>query len=91
MGTTTASLMKDFGLCATMFLCGRNSESRTGLRTNSSTSGLLRLSWPKLCPDPIILIQDYHFSLLRMIRERLPNATFGTFLGRTLRLLAFVH
>ncbi len=33
-----------------------------------------------LCPDPIVLIQDYHFSLLpRMIRERLPNATIITF------------
>lgn len=31
-------------------------------------------------PDPIILVQDYHFALLpRMIRERLPNATIITF------------
>ncbi len=31
-------------------------------------------------PDPIILIQDYHFALLpRMLRERLPNATIITF------------
>ena len=31
-------------------------------------------------PDPLILIQDYHFALLpRMIRERLPNATIVTF------------
>jgi trehalose-6-phosphate synthase len=31
-------------------------------------------------PDPIVLIQDYHFSLLpRMIRERLPDATIITF------------
>ncbi len=31
-------------------------------------------------PDPIILIQDYHFALLpRMIRERLPAATIITF------------
>jgi trehalose-6-phosphate synthase len=30
--------------------------------------------------DPIVLIQDYHFSLLpRMIRERLPDATIITF------------
>jgi trehalose 6-phosphate synthase len=31
-------------------------------------------------PDPIVLIQDYHFALLpRMIRERLPRATILTF------------
>ena len=31
-------------------------------------------------PDPIILIQDYHFALLpRMMRERLPQATIVTF------------
>jgi trehalose 6-phosphate synthase len=31
-------------------------------------------------PDPIILVQDYHFGLLpRMVRERLPNATIITF------------
>jgi trehalose 6-phosphate synthase len=31
-------------------------------------------------PDPIILIQDYHFALLpRMIREKLPEATIITF------------
>jgi trehalose 6-phosphate synthase len=31
-------------------------------------------------PDPVILIQDYHFALLpRMIRERLPDATIITF------------
>ena len=31
-------------------------------------------------PDPIILIQDYHFALLpRMLRERLPQATIVTF------------
>jgi trehalose 6-phosphate synthase len=31
-------------------------------------------------PDPIILIQDYHFALLpRMIREKLPAATIVTF------------
>jgi trehalose 6-phosphate synthase len=31
-------------------------------------------------PDPIILVQDYHFGLLpRMIRERLPQATIITF------------
>jgi len=31
-------------------------------------------------PDPIILIQDYHFALLpRMLRERLPDATIVTF------------
>jgi len=31
-------------------------------------------------PDPLILVQDYHFALLpRMIRERLPNATIVTF------------
>ncbi|HEX6575116.1 MAG TPA: trehalose-6-phosphate synthase [Gemmatimonadaceae bacterium] len=31
-------------------------------------------------PDPIILIQDYHFALLpRMIREKLPAATIITF------------
>jgi trehalose 6-phosphate synthase len=31
-------------------------------------------------PDPIILVQDYHFALLpRMIRERLPDATIITF------------
>jgi trehalose 6-phosphate synthase len=31
-------------------------------------------------PDPIILIQDYHFALLpRMIREKLPQATIITF------------
>jgi trehalose 6-phosphate synthase len=31
-------------------------------------------------PDPIILVQDYHFALLpRMIRERLPAATIVTF------------
>jgi trehalose 6-phosphate synthase len=31
-------------------------------------------------PDPIILIQDYHFALLpKMIRERLPDATIVTF------------
>ena len=31
-------------------------------------------------PDPIILIQDYHFALLpRMLRERLPRATIITF------------
>ena len=31
-------------------------------------------------PDPIILIQDYHFGLLpRMIRDRLPDATIITF------------
>jgi len=31
-------------------------------------------------PDPIILVQDYHFALLpKMIRERLPDATIVTF------------
>jgi trehalose-6-phosphate synthase len=31
-------------------------------------------------PDPIILVQDYHFALLpQMIRERLPEATIITF------------
>ncbi len=31
-------------------------------------------------PDPIILIQDYHFALLpKMLRERLPEATIVTF------------
>jgi trehalose 6-phosphate synthase len=31
-------------------------------------------------PDPIILVQDYHFALVpRMIRERLPRATIITF------------
>jgi trehalose 6-phosphate synthase len=31
-------------------------------------------------PDPIILVQDYHFSLLpKMVRERLPDATIITF------------
>ncbi|MFO1151246.1 MAG: trehalose-6-phosphate synthase [Alsobacter sp.] len=31
-------------------------------------------------PDPIVLIQDYHFALLpRMVRERLPQATIVTF------------
>lgn len=31
-------------------------------------------------PDPIILVQDYHFALLpRMIRKRLPHATILTF------------
>jgi trehalose 6-phosphate synthase len=31
-------------------------------------------------PDPIVLIQDYHFALLpRMIRDRLPEATIITF------------
>jgi trehalose 6-phosphate synthase len=31
-------------------------------------------------PDPIVLVQDYHFALLpRMIRERLPEATVITF------------
>jgi trehalose 6-phosphate synthase len=31
-------------------------------------------------PDPIVLVQDYHFALLpRMIRERLPAATIITF------------
>ncbi len=31
-------------------------------------------------PDPIILIQDYHFALLpKMLRERLPRATIITF------------
>jgi trehalose 6-phosphate synthase len=31
-------------------------------------------------PDPIILVQDYHFALLpKMIRERLPEATIITF------------
>jgi trehalose 6-phosphate synthase len=49
-------------------------------------------------PDPIILIQDYHFALLpRMIREKLPEATIITFstdcleaasLGSTLNSIA---
>jgi trehalose 6-phosphate synthase len=31
-------------------------------------------------PDPIVLVQDYHFALLpRMIRDRLPEATIITF------------
>ena len=31
-------------------------------------------------PDPIVLVQDYHFALLpRMIRDRLPRATIITF------------
>ena len=31
-------------------------------------------------PDPIVLVQDYHFALLpRMIRDRLPEATIVTF------------
>jgi trehalose 6-phosphate synthase len=31
-------------------------------------------------PDPIVLVQDYHFALLpKMIRERLPRATIITF------------
>ena len=31
-------------------------------------------------PDPIVLVQDYHFALLpRMVRERLPEATIITF------------
>jgi trehalose 6-phosphate synthase len=31
-------------------------------------------------PDPVVLVQDYHFALLpRMIRERLPDATIITF------------
>jgi trehalose-6-phosphate synthase len=32
------------------------------------------------CPDPIILVQDYHFALLpRMLRRKLPNAIIITF------------
>lgn len=32
------------------------------------------------CPDPIVLVQDYHFALLpKMIRERLPKATVIAF------------
>ena len=32
------------------------------------------------CPDPIVLVQDYHFALLpKMIRERLPDATIISF------------
>jgi trehalose 6-phosphate synthase/phosphatase len=31
-------------------------------------------------PDPVVLVQDYHFALLpRMVRERLPDATIITF------------
>ena len=31
-------------------------------------------------PDPIVLVQDYHFALLpRLVREKLPNATIITF------------
>jgi trehalose-6-phosphate synthase len=31
-------------------------------------------------PDPVVLVQDYHFALLpRMLRERLPRATIVTF------------
>lgn len=31
-------------------------------------------------PDPVVLVQDYHFALLpRMVRERLPEATIITF------------
>ncbi|MDH4181012.1 MAG: trehalose-6-phosphate synthase [Betaproteobacteria bacterium] len=31
-------------------------------------------------PDPIVLVQDYHFALLpRMVRDRLPNATIIAF------------
>jgi trehalose 6-phosphate synthase len=31
-------------------------------------------------PDPVVLVQDYHFALLpRMLRERLPRATIITF------------
>jgi trehalose 6-phosphate synthase len=31
-------------------------------------------------PDPVVLVQDYHFALLpRMVRERLPRATIVTF------------
>ncbi len=31
-------------------------------------------------PDPIVLVQDYHFALLpRMLRKKLPNATIVTF------------
>jgi trehalose 6-phosphate synthase len=31
-------------------------------------------------PDPVVLVQDYHFALLpRMVRERLPKATIITF------------
>jgi trehalose 6-phosphate synthase len=31
-------------------------------------------------PDPVVLVQDYHFALLpRMLRERLPRATILTF------------
>ena len=32
------------------------------------------------CPDPIILVQDYHFALLpKLLRERLPEATIIAF------------
>jgi trehalose-6-phosphate synthase len=32
------------------------------------------------CPDPIVLVQDYHFALLpKMIRQQLPDATIITF------------
>lgn len=31
-------------------------------------------------PDPVVLVQDYHFALLpRMVREKLPDATIMTF------------
>jgi trehalose 6-phosphate synthase len=33
-----------------------------------------------MSPDPIVLVQDYHFALLpRMVRDRLPNATIIAF------------
>jgi trehalose 6-phosphate synthase len=32
------------------------------------------------CPDPVILVQDYHFALLpKLIRQRLPDATIISF------------
>jgi trehalose 6-phosphate synthase len=32
------------------------------------------------CPDPVVLVQDYHFALLpKLIRQRLPNATIISF------------
>jgi trehalose 6-phosphate synthase len=50
--------------------CYRNVNARFAAAVASEADG----------PDPIVLVQDYHFALLpRMLRERLPRATILTF------------
>ena len=79
--TTTASRTKASGRCATSPTSARRSAPRTGSSTSTSTGCSPRaVVQESKSPDPIVLVQDYHFALLpRMIQEELPAATIITF------------